>query len=105
MNAASDNDKHREGKHVETTETTGRSLYYEGDDPEGFRRQVIDEFGFDVAKMPRRLGDEIPAPGTCTWGAWFPADEHGEGFFSYGFYCPAEHLDALYMSERFPLGS
>ena len=26
----------------------GRRLFYEGDDPEGFRQEILDEFGFDV---------------------------------------------------------
>jgi hypothetical protein len=54
----------------------GRFIFYEGDDPKRFRREIKAEFGFD--------------PG--------PAPEEG-------FLCPPEHLDAIYGDERFPTGS
>jgi hypothetical protein len=37
-------------------------LYYEGDDPEGFRAEIMEEFGFDVA-------DECDALGCCRSGS------------------------------------
>jgi len=58
----------------------GRDIFYEGDDPAGFAQQIKAEFGFDPA------GDPM-------WGV------------QYQFHCPAEHLDAIYGSARFPMGS
>lgn len=58
----------------------GRDIFYEGDHPAGFASQIEAEFGFSPALDPR-------------WGV------------SYCFYCPAEHLDAIYGSDRFPVGS
>jgi hypothetical protein len=55
---------------------TGRFIFYEGDDPEGFRREIKAEFGFDPGPRP---------------------DE--------GFHCPPEHLDAIYGVGRFLMGS
>jgi hypothetical protein len=69
----------------------GRDIYYEGDDPAGFAGQIKTEFGFDPSADPG-------------WGVAIPADEDGDGFTSYRFRCPPEHLDAIY-SERFPMGS
>jgi hypothetical protein len=54
----------------------GRFIFYEGDDPKGFRREIKAEFGFDPGPKP---------------------DE--------GFHCPPEHLDAIYGTGRFPMGS
>jgi hypothetical protein len=39
------------------------------------------------------------------WGEWIEADERGPRFQSFAFACPAEHIDAIYGSDRFPLGS
>ena len=58
----------------------GRHIFYEGDDAEGFARQIKTEFGFDPSQDPK----------------W--SDGHG-------FDCPPEHLDAIYGARRFPLGS
>jgi len=71
----------------------GRHIYYEGNDPVGFRAQIMKEFGFD--------------PGTSEgWGRWVETDREPEGgFYSYSFYCPVEHLDAIYGNDRFPMGS
>lgn len=60
----------------------GRTIFYEGPDPEGFRQQVIAEFGFDPAT-------------NSTWNA-----ERG-----WQFHCPPEHLDAIYGSNRWQMGS
>ena len=58
----------------------GRVIFYEGDDPEGFRAQIRTEFGFDP-------GD------TLSWE------------MSYSFHCPPEYLDAIYGGSRWPMGS
>jgi hypothetical protein len=84
----------------------GRTIFYEGDDPEGFRRQIKDEFAFDVADLPgRHIVTGEPMAGT--WGKWIPCDDSNpeDGFRSYSFHCPAKHLDAIYGSDRFPMGS
>jgi hypothetical protein len=93
----------------------GRTIYYEGDNPEGFRRKIKAEFGFDPAKHPGVPIDQpVPESGhgsQPTWGRFVAWDEDeaarfGEpGFLSYSFHCPPEHLDAIYGSDRFPLGS
>jgi hypothetical protein len=76
----------------------GRDLYYEGDDPDGFARQIKAEFGFDPSADPH-------------WGgAPVMVGPHGEDLEDpfgrvYLFRCPPEHLDAIYRSDRFPLGS
>jgi hypothetical protein len=54
----------------------GRFIFYEGDDSRGFRRQIKAEFGFDPGPQPED-----------------------------GFHCPAEHLDEIYASGRFLMGS
>jgi hypothetical protein len=59
----------------------GRDIFYEGDDPEGFAATIRSEFGFD--------------PAGPTWD-----NEHG-----WRFRCPPGHLDAIYGSGRFPMGS
>ena len=90
------------------TETTwrelcpnGRVLYYEGDDPDGFRAQIKAEFGFDPAD------DYDPGPNLrrVPWGEEFEL-ETGRRFRSYSFECPPEHLDAIYGDpHRWPIGS
>ena len=59
----------------------GRSIFYEGEDPNGFAETIREEFGLDV---------------TADEDAWVS---------SCGFHCPTEHLDAIYGSGRFPIGS
>jgi hypothetical protein len=68
----------------------GRDIAYEGDDPAGFASQIRIEFGFDPASDPR-------------WGAHI--DTETDSWDSYWFYCPVEHLDAIYGSDRFLVGS
>ncbi len=69
----------------------GRTIFYAGDNAEGFRAQINEEFGFD--------------PGAdADWGRTIDEYE-GEILVSYNFHCPAEHLDAIYGSGRFPMGS
>ena len=68
----------------------GRDIFYEGKNPVGFVRQIQTEFDFSPALDPR-------------WGERIEDDTYS--FNSYCFYCPAEHLDAIYGSDRFPMGS
>lgn len=71
----------------------GRHIFYEGDDPDGFEKIMKDEFGIDLAAQKSwREPIEPDRPG-------------GEPFISYGFFCPPEHLDAVYGTDRFTLGS
>lgn len=53
----------------------GRHIYYEGDDPEGFRAEIREKFDFDPGEQPDQ-----------------------------GFDCPAELLDAIY-GGQYPMGS
>jgi hypothetical protein len=67
----------------------GRDLYYEGEHPDEFATAIREKFDFDPSADP-------------LWGKYVEGD-HGEpGFTSYGFHCPAEHVDAVYGSHRFP---
>jgi hypothetical protein len=93
-----------------TTDITWRELcpdgairYYEGDDPEGFRAEIKAEFGLDVA-------DEYDEPGVLPikFGTWREVNGRGEPcepWQDLRFFCPPEHIDAIYGSERWPLGS
>jgi hypothetical protein len=67
----------------------GRRIYYEGDDPEGFVRQIRNEFGFDPALDPD----------------WELRIEGDDDYPSYSFHCPAGLLDDIYGDHRFPMGS
>jgi hypothetical protein len=42
---------------------------------------------------------------TPVLGKHFRGDEEGNGWVSYSFHCPAEHLDAIYGNPNFPMGS
>jgi hypothetical protein len=68
----------------------GRDIFYEGDDPTGFVSQIKAEFGFSPAV-------------DSGWGVKIHADDYC--FTSYSFRCPSEHLDAIYGSDRFAMGS
>ena len=70
----------------------GRVIFYEEDDPEGFRKEILERFGFDPA-------DSTSPP---DWRGWNPSytAEHG-----YSFLCPADHLDSIYGTSRYPMGS
>lgn len=119
--------------------TNGRTIYYEGDDPEGFRAQIKAEFGFDPGDDPK-WGEFVPEePGTPE-GARLYAERQAEhkariqqlqqagvpfkakdyefsmtkeewesvpvpAYTNYAFLCPPEHLNAIYGSRRFPMGS
>jgi hypothetical protein len=75
---------------------TGRFVFYEGDTPDDFIDQVKAATGFD----PSSQG---------TWGEYIPYEvrlrNDPPGFHSYGFHCPVEHLDLIYGSRRWPMGS
>jgi hypothetical protein len=75
----------------------GRVLYYEGDDSEEFRAAIQWEFGFDPAE---------PHPDVVgCWGEWLETHD-GRWFQSFPFFCPPEHIDAIYgADERWPVGS
>jgi hypothetical protein len=85
----------------------GRTLFYEGDDPGAFREQIQAEFGFDPAECPGVYANQ---PETTDYGAlnamaaeakqptW--DEDHG-----WQFHCPAAHLDTVYASRRWPIGS
>jgi hypothetical protein len=76
----------------------GRTLFFEGDDRDGFIKVIAGEFGFDPSQAPGDLTgmyDRLDDPREPTWDS-----EHG-----WAFHCPAEHLDAIYGSDRFPVGS
>lgn len=68
----------------------GRHIFFEGDDPAAFVSQIEAEFGFSPARDPR-------------WGEQI--DDEDPIITSYSFHCPAEHLDAIYGTDRFPMGS
>src|SRR5262249_31726874 len=70
----------------------GRVIFYEGDDPEAFRKEIIGRFGFDPATASS-------PPGFDLFG-WEPAYTAERG---YSFHCPAEHLDSI--TDRYPMGS
>jgi hypothetical protein len=71
----------------------GRDIFYEGDDPEGFADAMRDQFRFDPSEHPN-------------WEKWIEYSPSGpDGFWSFGFRCPAEHLDEVYGSGRWQLGS
>jgi hypothetical protein len=76
----------------------GRNVYYEGANPERFAAEVLAEFGFDPSSDENWGGDAImPGP----YGERF-ADPFGR---IYLFHCPAQHLDAIYASGRWEMGS
>lgn len=61
----------------------GRRLYYEGNDPESFCREIKKKFGVD------------PSENNQDW-----IEESG-----YSWHCPARLLDAIYGSSEYDLGS
>lgn len=71
----------------------GRTIFYEGDDPEGFCKEIKAEFGFDPRERPGDFTIPGHAPSPMTW------EQHR------AFHCPPEHLDAIYASGRWPMGS
>lgn len=60
----------------------GRTVFYEGDDPKGFVREMKKKYGFDPSK------------------GRFWNKKNG-----YQFHCPAECMDEVYGNYKYPLGS
>lgn len=76
----------------------GAIRYYEGDDPHGFAAEVKVEFGFDVTEAGEVHDiDETGYDHGCRWGG-FPERD-------FSFCIPAGLVEAVYGSERWPLGS
>lgn len=73
----------------------GRILYYEGSDPEAFADQIRDELGLD----PRISDGRAEGYDNGLYGAEWTAES------GYSFYCPPQHLQAIYGSGRFPIGT
>jgi hypothetical protein len=88
-----------------TTETTwrelfpkGRPIFYEGDEPQQFAEEIRTEFGFDPS------ADELwDGPGIMVG----PNGERWADVWdrTHQFLCPPQHLDAIYGSQRWPMGS
>jgi hypothetical protein len=72
----------------------GRVIIYDGDDPEGFAAEIKEEFGYDPSEDEGWGRLVTPHPG--------PFDKP---FVLHEFHCPPEHLDAIYSSGRWPMGS
>ena len=68
----------------------GRHIFYEGNDPKGFAKEIKKRFGFDVTKDP-------------SWGIRIPGGKGLDPFNSYAFDCPPGILDAVY--TEYPMGS
>jgi hypothetical protein len=79
----------------------GRHIYYEGDDPDGFAAEIRTEFGFDPTTIP----NSVLYSANPLWGLYYPADDRRDAFISYSFHCPPGILDAIYGSDRWPMGS
>jgi len=73
----------------------GRTICYEGDEPDAFCEAIRVMFGFDPSADPVWHTDWMNGDPT------YP-DVYGRTNW---FHCPAEHLDAIYGSGLFPLGS
>jgi hypothetical protein len=71
----------------------GRDIFYEGMDPEGFAAAMRGQYSFDPSADPR-------------WDQWIgDSPDDPAGFTMYEFHCPAEHLDEIYGSGKWELGS
>lgn len=62
----------------------GRFVYYEGDDPHHFVREMKNKYGFDPSKNNRRHW--------CEGGSWC-------------FLLPGNCIDDVYDRSKYPLGS
>ncbi len=69
---------------------TGRTIFYEGDDPEGFALEIKEKFGFDVTSAP--------PPSAEPYASW---TEPG----GWSFHCPAVLLDEIYGTGKYRMGS
>lgn len=61
----------------------GRYIFYEGDDPESFVKEMKNSFGLNL---------------TFDW------DEFKE-FNAFGFHCPSKFIDEIYGNGKYPMGS
>ena len=66
----------------------GRDIFYEGNDPRGFRAEMRAKFGFDPITSPPK-------------GYWHRLTWQKERCFN----CPANVLDTIYGNTKYPLGS
>lgn len=73
---------------------SGRWVVYEGDDPAGFRAEMIEKFKFDPAMVP----DSRTETGFAGNDLW---NEDG----SWQFICPGRCMDDVYGGGDYPLGS
>jgi hypothetical protein len=77
----------------------GAIRYYEGDDPDGFAAEIKAEFGFDVTEGgEEQIIDKWG--GDCGSYRWAWNEECG-----FSFLIPSGYVEAVYGSERWPLGS
>lgn len=60
----------------------GRHIYYEGDNPRGFVKEIKEKFNYDVT----------------AWNQYWTKKS------GYGFHCPGKLLDKIY-NGTYPLGS
>jgi hypothetical protein len=60
----------------------GRYIFYEGDDPESFIKEIKDTLGFKIK---------------IDWDGY-------KEFKSFGFHCPSKYMDKIYGGE-YPVGS
>lgn len=70
----------------------GRVLFYEGDDPKGFRAEMRTKFGFDPA---------APCKGVLGGEEFRRFNKRHD----YQFFCPANVLDKVYGKKGYMLGS
>ena len=84
----------------------GRVLFYEGDDPDGFVKEMKEKFNYDPSMNSVDFSSLSPIPNTpnTAWGKWLPGDAKEPGFMSYAFHCPGHLLDKVYCGQ-YPLGS
>jgi hypothetical protein len=84
----------------------GRVVFYEGDDPEGFVKEMKEKFNFDPSMTDVDFTALAPIPNTPNkaWGELIPGDADGPGFLSYAFHCPGHLMDKVY-GGSYPLGS
>ena len=76
----------------------GRIIYYEGNNPRGFVKEIKAEFGFDPSKD--RLWKGGPVSLVDNKGR-VRLTMHAEK----AFHCPARLLDKIYGTAKYPMGS
>lgn len=87
----------------------GRCIFYEGDDPDGFRAEIKTKFGFDPAGSSPTQFQTGWHDDSCDCGKdyhWTAAEADAKHWTEQRqFYCPPEYLDEIYSSDRWPMGS